>query len=89
MMEKPKGCKTKHKYAVYRVGTGTGVYARDFCNEFIGETFAVSPEQACNQVRFRETRCKTLPNGEYSTLVIGDRLEEGSVFFKYKAELIF
>ena len=43
----------KRKFHVYRVGEGTGCYARNYKVDFIGSTWAVSSKQACNLVRYR------------------------------------
>ena len=87
-MEKPKGFKSNKKhYAVYYVGHGDGCYAKDYCNVFLGETWAVSPEKACSNVRYR-MRDDKYPHGGYGYDSIGDRCEEGSVFFEFEARLI-
>lgn len=82
-----KQIKQKNHYAVYIVGSGSGVYRKDYCREFAGETWAVSEKQACNNVRF-QNRSKSQPNGGYSVWGIGDYMDEGSVLFTYEAELI-
>lgn len=54
-MQKPKDMpKTKYSYDVYDAET----------EEFIGKAVAVSEEQACNLVRFRN-RNSAEPNGGY------------------------
>lgn len=78
-MKRPK----KH-YKVYVVGTGEGCYAKDYCREYAGETYAVSEKQACNNVRYQHRNNKN-PNGGYATSVIEDAYEEGSVLFTYEA----
>ena len=87
-MEKPKGFdNSKKHYAVYYVGTGHGVYAHDYMRKFVGETWATSPEKACNNVRYRQRDGKN-PHGGYSYDVLGDYAEEGTVDFYYEAEEI-
>lgn len=86
-MRKIKERKPKNHYYVYIRGIGSGCYAEDYCREFVGETWAVSEKQACNNVRF-QTRDDKRPNGGYSIFGIGDRLEEGDVLFTYEAELV-
>ena len=77
--------KPKNHYAVYCVRDGDGVYASS--RDFIGDTWAVSAAQACNNVRYRY-RDNNQPHGGYSFQVIGDILDEGSVIYTYEAELI-
>lgn len=74
----------KKHYKVYYVGKGTGCYAEDYQKTYLGETWAISPEKACSNVRFR-FRDKTHPNGGYSYDILGDRLDDGEVFFTYEA----
>lgn len=81
---KPK--KDKHKYDVYVIGKGYGCYAEDYCKTFVGTTWAISEEQACNNVRFR-MRDDDNPNGGYPTWELGDCLEEGFVLFRFEAKL--
>lgn len=78
--------KPKHHYLVYIVGEGAGVYAKDYCKHLVGETWAVSEKQACNNVRY-QNRDRNSPNGGYSSWDIGDYCDEGYVNFSYKAEL--
>lgn len=86
-MEKPKGFgRTKHRYDVFVVGTGHGCYVRDYCREYAGSATADSPAQACNIVRFN-MRSDKYPNGGYATWILGDRLDEGYVDFKFVAQL--
>jgi len=70
--------KPKEKYKVYLVGKGVGCYAEDYCNDFLGETWAVSEKQAISQVRYRK-------GGGPSTWILGDCLDEGAVYFSFKA----
>ena len=87
-MKKPKGInKPKKHYAVYWVGEGEGVYAKDYSREYIGETWAVSPAQACNNVRY-SLRTKKNPHGGYASHVLGDCYDEGAVYFHFEAEEI-
>lgn len=78
--------KKYHKYDVYYVGYGEGCYAEEYCRQYVGTTYAVSPKQACSRVRYN-TRTKEQPHGGYHTYSIGDILEEGSVTFTYEAVL--
>lgn len=78
----------KHTYNVYLVGTGEGCYAKNYCREYVGTTCAISPEKACSNVRYQQMRDSENPNGGYSAYELGDYLEEGSVFFRYEAELV-
>lgn len=71
--------KPKRKYAVYKVGKGDGCYAKDYCRDFVGETFAVSEKQAINQVVYRNGNGRRFD-------ILGDYLEEGIVVFYYEAE---
>ena len=90
-MKKPKDFdkrqKQRKKYAVYYVGTGEGCYAKEYKKIYLGDTWAVSKEEAESNVRFRY-RDEKHPNGGYSYDILGDRLDEGTVFFEYKAEEI-
>lgn len=79
--------KTKKHYNVYYIGTGNGCYTENYSKTFLGDVWAVSEEQACNYVRYRY-RDKERPNGGYSIDILGDRLDEGMVVFKYIAEEI-
>ena len=72
--------KQKRKYQVFWVGTGTGCYAKDYCREFLGETWAVSEAQACNNIRYR--------TGFPLCDELGDRAGEGYVFFIMEAKPI-
>lgn len=85
--DKIKVPKEKKKYAVYYVGKGSGVYAEDYCNVYLGDTLAVSEAQACNYVRNR-FKDKDHPNGGYSIDILGDIYDEGMVLFEYKAKEI-
>jgi len=78
--------KLKQKYDVYYVGIGSGVYAPNYCRQYVGSTFAVSPAQACNNVRY-SLRDRKYPNGGYATDVLGDIYDEGEVKFHYEAQL--
>lgn len=74
----------KKHYEVYYVGRGFGCYAKDYQKTYLGDTWAVSPEKACNNVRYRY-RDKNHPNGGYSYDILGDCLDEGEVLFTYEA----
>ena len=87
-MEKPRGFDNfKKHYAVYYVGIGSGVYAHDYSRTFVGKTWATSPEQACNNVRYRQKNAQN-PHGGYSYDVLGDYADEGIVVFHYEAKEI-
>lgn len=76
----------KQKYDVYLIGTGTGCYAKNYAKHFLGSTYAVSPEQACNNVRYRQ-RTNGAPNGGYSYWTLDDSYDMGYVEYEYKAVL--
>ena len=67
----------KHKYEVYWIGTGHGCYAENYCKEFLGTTWAVSEEQAINNIHHR--------TGFPFRDELGDYLEEGYVIYELKA----
>ena len=71
-------------YNVYRIGEGSGCYAKNYCREFVGQTRAVSASQACNNVRYRNRNRKN-PHGGYAESVFGDSLGMGEVVFSYEA----
>lgn len=79
--------KVKRKYSVYYIGKGTGCYAQDYCKIYLGDTWAVSKEKACSNVRYRN-RNKELPNGGYKNDILSDYAGEGVVSFEYEAEEI-
>ena len=74
----------KREYEVYLVGTGTGVYAKEYCREYMGTTWAVSANQAINYVRYRN-RNKNNPYGGPVSWDQGDILGEGTVHYTYEA----
>lgn len=76
--------KPKRKYEVYLVGDGYGVYAKEYCRDFMGTTWAVSPKQAISNVRF-QNRDRDNPYGGPSSWELGDILDEGYVHFHYVA----
>lgn len=76
--------RSKRKYEVFLIGTGYGCYARDYCKEFCGTTWAVSEKQAVNNVRY-QLRTKDHPYGGPCAWDLGDRLDEGYVDFHYEA----
>lgn len=74
---------SKHKYNVYRVGTGYGCFARNYRRDFIGSTWAVSDKRACSQVRYRESQ-------KYNFNLLEplyDSLDLGYVTFRLEAVL--
>ena len=74
---------SKHKYNVYRVGTGYGCFARNYRRDFIGSTWAVSDKRACSQVRYRESQ-------KYNFTLLEplyDSLDMGYVTFRLEAVL--
>lgn len=70
----------KQKYSVYLVGHGHGCYASDYCNQFVGETWAVSPAKAVSNIKYRLRQ-----EGQYVPDDIGDCLDEGYVHFELEA----
>lgn len=76
--------KGKKHYNVYYVGKGNGCYAENYQKTYLGDVWAISEKQACSYVRFRN-RDKERPNGGYSTDVLGDIYDEGTVMFTYEA----
>jgi hypothetical protein len=76
----------KQKYDVYLVGTGAGCYTKNYAKHFLGSTYAVSAEQACNNVRYRQ-RTKEAPNGGYSYWTLDDSADMGYVEYEYIAVL--
>ncbi len=74
----------KKHYCVYYVGRGTGCYAKEYQKTFLGETWAVSEEKACNNVRYRH-RDKNYKHGGYKNDYLDDCLGEGDVIFTYEA----
>ena len=78
-----KKTSSKKHYAVFVCHQGEGgCYGTQKLRRLVGETWAVSPEQACNNVRYR-TRGRSP-----SYYVIGDVLDEGSASVFYEAEEI-
>lgn len=73
---------SKQKYHVYRVGIGWGCYAVNYKKDFIGQTYAVSPAQACSQVRYR-----LMKDGQYLENYQGDSMDLGGVQFRLQAVL--
>lgn len=71
----------KRKYYVYRVGEGTGCYARNYKVDYVGSAWAVSAKQACNFVRYRVLRDEHWD----LTLPLHDSGELGSVEFHLTA----
>lgn len=80
------GTSEKQKYDVYLVGTGHGCYAKNYAKHFLGSTYAVSAEQACNNVRYRQ-RTKGAPNGGYPYWTLDDSADMGYVEYEFVAVL--
>lgn len=78
--------KEYRQYDVYLVGHGVGCYAENYCREYVGSTYAVSPKQACSRVRY-QNRTREKPHGGYATQSIGDYADEGTVIYTYEAIL--
>lgn len=70
----------KSKYRVYLVGRGSGCFARDYCKELIGETWATSPKQAVNNVSWRE--------GLIKREVVEDSAGLGTLIYTLEAEAV-
>lgn len=76
--------KSKFKqYRVFIVRKGYGCYSEG--KWFAGSTWAVSPEKACSNVRYRG-RGRKNPNGGSASWVNGDYAEEGFANYYYEAE---
>ena len=71
----------KRKYEVYLVGHGTGCYASEYYREALGETWAVSPEKAISNIRYRLRQ-----KGELLPDDLGD--SEGMGFVHYTLEAV-
>lgn len=71
----------KRKFTVYLVGHGTGCYASEYYKEFLGETWAVSPEKAIANIRYRLRQ-----KGELLPDDLGD--SEGMGFVHYELEAV-
>jgi hypothetical protein len=81
-MKKPSNWKDKRpkkKYDVFFVREGHGCYAST--RKYIGSTWASSPEQASNNVRYRVAGKALAFN------IVGDIAEEGDYLTYYEAEL--
>ena len=76
----------KQKYDVYLVGTGHCCFIKDYAKHYLGSTYAVSAEQACNNVRYRQ-RTKGAPNGGYSYWTLDDSADMGYVEYEFVAVL--
>lgn len=70
----------KQKYKVYLVGHGSGCFARDYCKDLIGETLAVSPKQAVNNISFRE--------GLVKEETVEDSMGLGTLIYRLEAEAV-
>ena len=73
----------KKHYAVYIVHQGDGgCYGGQELRYYLGDTWAVSPEKACSNVRYRTS------GKSYSYYINGDIADEGSYSVFYEAEEI-
>lgn len=71
----------KRHYEVYLVGHGSGCYAKNYNKFLMGETWAISKNQAVNNIRYRIHRDgQELPDG------IGDSEGMGCVVYVLEAE---
>ena len=71
----------KKKYTVFILGVGYGCYAKDFCKNFVGYTWATSVNKAVSNVRYRMRQ-----EGKYIPNDLGDIYERGYVHFELVAE---
>jgi len=71
----------KHKYEVYLIGRGTGCYAEEYYKEPLGETWAVSPEKAIANIKYRLRQ-----KGELLPDDLGD--SEGMGYVHYELEAV-
>lgn len=71
----------KQKYKVYLIGTGHGCYAEEYYRENLGSTWAVSPEKAISNIRYRLRQ-----TGELLPDDLGD--SEGLGFVHYSLEAV-
>lgn len=71
----------KRKFTVYLVGHGSGCYASEYYKEVLGETWAVSPEKAIANIRYRLRQ-----KGELLPDDLGD--SEGMGFVHYELEAV-
>lgn len=72
---------TKQKYKVYLIGTGHGCYAEEYYREDLGSTWAVSPEKAISNIKYRLRQA-----GELLPDDLGD--SEGLGFVHYSLEAV-
>lgn len=72
---------TKQKYKVYLVGTGHGCYTEDYYREDLGSTWAVSPEKAISNIKYRLRQARELLPDD-----LGD--SEGLGFVHYSLEAV-
>lgn len=62
----------KRKYAVYLLGKGNGCYARQYCKEFMGETWASSKSKAVNNIHYRiRQNGEELPPTQFDSMGYG------------------
>lgn len=73
----------KHKFTVYLVGRGTGCYASEYYKEVLGETWAVSPEKAIANIRYRLRQ-----KGELLPEDLGDSEGRGYVTWMFEAVVV-
>ena len=72
---------TKTKYRVYLVAHGHGCYAENYYREDLGSTWAVSPERAISNIRYRYRQA-----GVILPCHLGD--SEGLGFVHYSLEAV-
>ena len=70
----------KTKYKVYLIGHGHGCYAETYYKEDLGETWAVSPEKAISNIKYRLRQ-----KGELLPDDLGDSEGMGFVHYELKA----
>lgn len=71
----------KRKYEVYLVGHGHGCYAPEYYRANLGSTWAVSPDKAISNIRYRLRQA-----GEYLPDDLGD--SEGMGYVHYDLEAV-
>lgn len=71
----------KRRYDVFLVGHGHGCYAKEYCRERIGGTWAVSAEKAISNIRYRLRQ-----SGELLPDDLGD--SEGMGYVHYELEAV-
>lgn len=73
----------KKHYTVYLVGHGTRCYASEYYKEVLGETWAVSPEKAIANIRYRLRQ-----KGELLPDDLGDSEGRGYVTWVFEAVVV-